>query len=838
MLKKHSVTKRVSFYHADWTDICERSHSTLGPEVAVCLYHPILSEWNTPTKGEISTPVNHQDFDYPISDTLCKHLSKDKNISTIEAQLCDCCAELKLQLNPNAIAVHPIKGSEWIPDWYQRCEHVLTRSLGEYSEATVNAPPDVAQEVIQVLFFGIHNYEVTVEPKTGRNQYILVGKKDDVAALESKLDRIIKDKHYATVEIKLSPAHLVYIDVCLRRTLASFHPQVTFKVNLQNGTLEVSGTSTDTEEFIHRAQTAKYATIEVRLPSLALRLLASNEGRETLQKHTLDYRIGYFFVSEDGSPVVSDLAPIEVIHLVGETKIQLSRAADNLSGSIAVDSVNTSTEFFESAMQTQAWDDLQRRLWQKYCLVQFHPEPSQGKLQLACHAEHVQEVKSEVIEFHEMHCYKMEAITLHQGQVDYLQKYCAEWACLQQEMNGQNVRCSVESNEQIEQAEIQFNGETTPVMCMVTKVQKCIRSIAFREMHVTAATSVKHLQSEAGKYQLTGIASSSKAAIQVVPKLQSHSDNNGSIHNAHSPFASLEASLHQEICEGRVPPGGITLSIMQGDLTDYHVDVMVNPANENLNHARGIARQFVLKGGEIIQFASNQYVAVKGQVKRGQAVLMNAVGSLPCWAMVHAVGPRWKDGADNELEWIKKTVNASLQEATCFTTVAFPAMCTGEFGVPVHISAQGMIEGIVAFAKENPASSIQKVIIMLHQEEHIDSFVARAVACLSDTTFKNQRFKRHTARKVAAVGNEEDAEVAKPSRRPSVLSQTITMFKAIRVKKGNLREQEVCMAGQYACGRRIWKWQIRHIFAKSLFAFAANLPLDLLQISEPSYTSK
>ena len=49
--------------------------------------------------------------------------------------------------------------------------------------------------------------------------------------LKSKLDRIIHDKHYANEEIKLSPrpAHLVYIDVCLRGTLASLHSQVTFR---------------------------------------------------------------------------------------------------------------------------------------------------------------------------------------------------------------------------------------------------------------------------------------------------------------------------------------------------------------------------------------------------------------------------------------------------------------------------------------------------------------------------------------------------------------------------------------------------------------------------------
>ena len=105
-----------------------------------------------------------------------------------------------------------------------------------------------------------------------------------------------------------------------------------------------------------------------------------------------------------------------------------------------------------------------------------------------------------------------------------------------------------------------------------------------------------------------------------------------------------------------------------------------------------------------------------------------------------------------------------------------------------------MLEGVVAFAKENPGSSIQKVVIMLYQEEHIDSFVARAVTCLSDTTIKEQRFDRHIARKVAAVESEMDVVVARPSRRPSVLSRTTTILEAIRVKEGSLREQEVCMA--------------------------------------------
>ena len=783
----HSVTKGFLFCHADLKDVCERSHPRLGPEVEVRLYHPILSEWDTPTKGKISAPVNHQPFDYPISGALRKHLGRRNIISSVEAQLRDCCAEPQLKSNPAAIAVFPVKGSEWISDWHQRCDHALTSSLGAYAEVPIDVPSDVTQEVYQFLMPAIQHTEVTVE-KIDRNQHILIGRKEDVPALKSELDRIIKDKHYATEDIKLPPAQLVYINVCLRRVLSSLHPQVTFSANLQKGTLQMSGTASDMEEFINQAQRAEYGTKEVRLPQLALQLLASYEGTGILQKHILDNHIGYFFASEDGSISVSDLVPVEAIHLVGEPGLEISGVADRLSVAIAVDSVNTTEEFFKTVVQSQAWHDMRRTLQQKYCPLQILPDESQRKLQLACLAEHMEDVKSDLVQFHIRQCHKVEAILLHQGRAEYLQKYCLEWTHLQQEMSGQSIQYSLELIG--DNVEMRLYGETTPVISMAKKVHKCINAIVFREKHVTVPMAVKHLQSEAGTYQLKGIAGSSRATVQVVARSKSPS-------YAPSPFCSLDSPLHQEICVGTVLEGGMTVSIMLGDLTKYHVDVIVNAANENLHHDGGLARHLLETGGSIIQFASSQYVAAQGQVRKGQAVLMNAVGSLPCEAIVHAVGPTWNGGRDNEEWWIRKTVLASLEKAGCYATVAFPAMGTGEFGVPARVSAQGMLDGIVQFARKNPRSSIEKVTIMLYQEEHIEPFVAKAATSLRDIMIKDQRFRNYTPRKVAAAGNKGDAEVAKLPRRPSEVSRTATILKAIDVKKGSLREQEVSMARQY-----------------------------------------
>ena len=780
------------FCHADLKDVLrdvlEHDHSMLGPDVTVCLYHPVLSEWNTAYTGKSdAVQVQHHPYDYPISDTLYKHLSKNSDVtSTINAQLRNSCAELKLSSKPPAITVHPTTGSEWMPHWYPSCEQVLSNFLVNYREIIIDIPPDVAQAIFQTLMVTIQSGEVTVDHIEGRNQQILVGRKEVVDDLKSKLDKIIRLHHHTSKELALPQTQLVYIDVCIRGALLRLHPEVVFSVNMQNGTLQANGTASTVEAFIRNATRGESVSKEVRLPRIALHLLASYEGRGILQKHLSDYHIGYFFTSEDGSVPKSDLAPLEAVHLVAVTNQQVLAAADRLSAAVAVDTVNTAEEFIR-VVQLQAWDDMRRSLQKEY-LAYLRPEPSQRKLHLASPAEHMEQVKADVLQFLKAHCYAEEAIPLHKGQAEYLQKYCKEWADLQQEINGRKVKCTVQPIAKGKNMEVLLEGEMSPVKAIAAKVRHVSSNVAVNELHVNAPMAVKHLQSPAGEYQLAGLATTSQAAIQVVAVPFNREANDG---NVPSPFASLEAPLHLPICMGKATEGGMTVSIMHGDLTEYHVDVIVNAANENLNHAGGIARELVRKGGDEIQRASTNYIKLAGKVRKGKAVLLKVVGKLPCQAIVHTVGPRWNGGMDNEQQWIQKAVVTSLQEASSYATVAFPALSTGMFRVPAEVSAQGMIDGIVAFARENPRSSVKKVTIMLYQEEHIDPFVAKAAAHLYDVRIKDQRFKKHASRRNAAARNKGDAAVPKPHRSHTALQRAAEIFRSVRVIKGTLTEQKV-----------------------------------------------
>ncbi|MGW8273376.1 MAG: macro domain-containing protein, partial [Thermodesulfovibrionales bacterium] len=78
-----------------------------------------------------------------------------------------------------------------------------------------------------------------------------------------------------------------------------------------------------------------------------------------------------------------------------------------------------------------------------------------------------------------------------------------------------------------------------------------------------------------------------------------------------------------------------TLTLVRADITERHVDAIVNAANSYLKHGGGVAGAIVRRGGREIQEESDRI----GFVPVGHAVLTTA-GKLPCKAVIHAVGPR------------------------------------------------------------------------------------------------------------------------------------------------------------------------------------------------------
>ena len=143
---------------------------------------------------------------------------------------------------------------------------------------------------------------------------------------------------------------------------------------------------------------------------------------------------------------------------------------------------------------------------------------------------------------------------------------------------------------------------------------------------------------------------------------------------------------------------GVNVSLRYGDITSENVDAIVNPANEILCHAAGLAESIVRLGGREIEKESNTLIAKRHHrgLNVGDAVYTKA-GNLPCKFVIHAVGPEWgKQSEKKTINLLQKACAESLKLASelGLSSIALPAISSGVYRTPIDVCAFAMLNGI------------------------------------------------------------------------------------------------------------------------------------------------
>jgi O-acetyl-ADP-ribose deacetylase (regulator of RNase III) len=162
--------------------------------------------------------------------------------------------------------------------------------------------------------------------------------------------------------------------------------------------------------------------------------------------------------------------------------------------------------------------------------------------------------------------------------------------------------------------------------------------------------------------------------------------------------------------------GPASVSIERGDITDWEVDALVNAANSTLAMGTGVAGAIKRKGGVIIEEEAVQ----QGPVEVGEAVLSTG-GNLAATHVIHGAVM----GADlkTDGETIAKTTRAvlALADKHRLTSIAFPALGTGVGHVPSPVSAEAMLNEVVAHLKRGQ-SSLRRVVFVLYLDDAYRAF--------------------------------------------------------------------------------------------------------------------
>lgn len=177
------------------------------------------------------------------------------------------------------------------------------------------------------------------------------------------------------------------------------------------------------------------------------------------------------------------------------------------------------------------------------------------------------------------------------------------------------------------------------------------------------------------------------------------------------------------VLKERVLPTGQTIQIVQGDITLEEVDAIVNAANAHLQHGGGVAWAIVRRGGEVIQKESDDWIREHGPVSHSHPAWTSG-GALPAKYVIHAVGPVWGDGdEDNKLEL---AVLGCLQVADelKLTSISMPAISTGIFGFPKERAAKIIFNALEKYFPIVTASTVKQARTVLFDQATIDAFLS------------------------------------------------------------------------------------------------------------------
>src|SRR5688572_10296370 len=159
------------------------------------------------------------------------------------------------------------------------------------------------------------------------------------------------------------------------------------------------------------------------------------------------------------------------------------------------------------------------------------------------------------------------------------------------------------------------------------------------------------------------------------------------------------------------------IEVLQGDITTLEVDAIVNAANSGLAGGGGVDGAIHRAAGPKLVEECNTIRERQGGCPPGEAVVTTGA-NLKAKFIIHAVGPTWNGGKEDEPQLLASAYRNSLILAVSNSveSIAFPNISTGIYRFPKKMAAEIAIREVNDFL--NNDTTIQKVIFCCFDEEN------------------------------------------------------------------------------------------------------------------------
>ena len=166
------------------------------------------------------------------------------------------------------------------------------------------------------------------------------------------------------------------------------------------------------------------------------------------------------------------------------------------------------------------------------------------------------------------------------------------------------------------------------------------------------------------------------------------------------------------------------LLAVQADITRYPADVIVNAANESLLGGGGVDGAIHRAAGPELLVATRAL----GGARTGEAKMTEAFGIHSARRIVHTVGPVYAQYTpERAAELLGDCYRRSLDLATEYRSIAFPAISTGVYGYPIEEASAVAVRSIRGWLSQHPDSALETITLIAHSAADL-AVLERAVA--------------------------------------------------------------------------------------------------------------
>jgi O-acetyl-ADP-ribose deacetylase (regulator of RNase III) len=153
------------------------------------------------------------------------------------------------------------------------------------------------------------------------------------------------------------------------------------------------------------------------------------------------------------------------------------------------------------------------------------------------------------------------------------------------------------------------------------------------------------------------------------------------------------------------------LQTVQGDITRFEADVIVNAANSSLLGGGGVDGAIHRAAGPGLLAACR----LLGGAKTGEAKITDAFGIRTARKIIHTVGPVYaaRDSAQSA-DLLASCYRNSLELARDFTSIAFPGISTGIYRYPIAAASKVAVSTIREWLGAHPGTALETVTLVAH----------------------------------------------------------------------------------------------------------------------------